>query len=89
LAVGTPVVASQVDGIVDIVRDGVDGFLVLPDDPDVLAERIVMMLSDPELRDRMGANGRQRFLSCFEQRTIIRKQIQWFEGIVSIRKNKG
>jgi len=83
MAVGTPVVASQVGGIVEIIRDGQDGFLVPPDDPQALANRLYLILSDPALRAQMGQNARQHFLDRFEQRANIVKQADWFEALVA------
>ncbi len=82
MAVGTPVVASRVGGLAEIVRDEVDGFLVPPDDPDTLADRLAILLKDAALRERMGHNARQRFLEEFEQTRLVRKQADWFEEIV-------
>lgn len=82
MSVGTPVIASAVGGIPEIIRDGVDGFLVPPDDPEALAEKIKLLLSDPELREQMGKNARQRFLDVFEQTKSIEQQVLWFENLV-------
>jgi glycosyltransferase involved in cell wall biosynthesis len=53
MAVGTPVVASAVDGLPEVVTDGVDGALVAPGDPDALAAAIRRVLAR---RDELGAN---------------------------------
>ena len=61
MAVGTPVVASNVDGLPEVVRDGVDGILVEPGDTHALAAAVVDVLAR---RDEMGAAARtsaQRF----------------------------
>ncbi len=86
MAVGTPVVASQVGGIPEIIRDGQDGFLVPPDDPQALADRLRLLLTDPALRARMSQSARQRFLDCFEQRANIARQADWFEALVADSK---
>lgn len=57
LASGTPVVAFDVGGVSDVVREGVDGFLVPPGDVDAAAERLYRLATDPELRRTMGAAG--------------------------------
>jgi glycosyltransferase involved in cell wall biosynthesis len=44
------------------VRDGEDGFLVDPGATDELAERLARLARDPELRERMGRQGRERVL---------------------------
>lgn len=82
LAVGTPVVASCVGGIVEVIRDGVDGFLVPPDNPEVLAEKLLSLLSNSHLRRTMSRNARERFLTTFEQSKVVKEQADWFEKIV-------
>jgi glycosyltransferase involved in cell wall biosynthesis len=62
---GRPVVATRVGGVPDVVRDGVDGFLVEAGAIDDLAERLARLAADPELRRRMGAAGRERVLSRY------------------------
>lgn len=54
-AMGLPAVATHVDGVPEVVRDGLTGLLVPPRDSVALATAIVAMLSDPERRRAMGA----------------------------------
>jgi D-inositol-3-phosphate glycosyltransferase len=55
MACGTPVVASKVGGLAFNVQDGHTGFLVPDDDPEALAAKIRLILKDPDLRQRLGA----------------------------------
>jgi glycosyltransferase involved in cell wall biosynthesis len=55
MAVGTPVVATRVDGLPEVVRDGVTGRLVSPGDPDGIANAVLDVLAH---RDEMGAAAR-------------------------------
>ena len=82
MAVATPLVASKVGGIPEVVRDGVDGFLVPPDDPDALASRIRQLLLDQELRKKMGQNAREKFLMDYDQRNIIAQQVSFLEKLI-------
>ncbi len=82
MSTGTAVIASNVGPIPEIIRDGVDGFLVPPDDPESLAAKLKILLSSAELRERMGRNGRERFLSEFELSRNIGRHADWFEQIV-------
>jgi glycosyltransferase involved in cell wall biosynthesis len=65
LASGRPVVATRVGGVPDVVRDGVDGFLVEAGAIDDLADRLARLAADPDLRERMGAAGRERVVSRY------------------------
>jgi glycosyltransferase involved in cell wall biosynthesis len=56
LACATPVIASNVGGLREVVRDGENGLLVPPEDPDALAAALGRLL-DPELRARLGDAG--------------------------------
>jgi glycosyltransferase involved in cell wall biosynthesis len=53
MAIGIPVVATDVGGVSDIVADGETGLLVPPEDPAALAAAIERLLTDVELRDRV------------------------------------
>jgi D-inositol-3-phosphate glycosyltransferase len=57
MACGSPVIASRVGGLVTTVRDGVTGFLIPEADVDALAERIGVLVADPDLRWRVGREG--------------------------------
>ena len=56
MACGTPVIASQVGGLAYLVKDGETGYHVPFDSPDVLAKKLGALLSDRELRKKMGGN---------------------------------
>jgi glycosyltransferase involved in cell wall biosynthesis len=55
---GRAVIGSRVGGIPDLVRDGENGLLVEPEDPEALAEALRRVLSDAELAARLGAEAR-------------------------------
>ncbi len=65
MAVGLPVVASQVGGVPEVVTDGIDGVLVRPGEAAALCDALGCVLSDAPLRDRIGAEAavtaRERF----------------------------
>lgn len=60
MACGRPVVGSAVGGLTYTVVDGATGFLVPPRDPKALADRLEVLLTQPEMRRRMGVAGRER-----------------------------
>ena len=55
MACGTPVVASQVGGLAFLVQDNITGFTVPVDEPAALAEKLEILMTDHDLRQRMGA----------------------------------
>jgi len=58
MATGKAVVGTRVGGIVDVIKDGERGAIVEANDTEGMAETIVKMLTDDEMRVRLGANGR-------------------------------
>ena len=65
LAAERPTVATRVGGVPDVVREGVDGYLVDVGDADTLAARLVELAGDPDKRDAMGREGRRRVLERY------------------------
>lgn len=59
MACGTPVVAFEVGGIPETIRDGETGLLARADDPSMLADKIVTLLQNRELRERVGRASRE------------------------------
>lgn len=60
MACGLPIVATNVRGIPNIVEEGVNGYLVNVKSPDEMAERILFLLQNDEMRERMSANNREK-----------------------------
>jgi glycosyltransferase involved in cell wall biosynthesis len=60
MAMGKPVISTNVGGIPEVVLDGVTGILVPPEDSKALSHAIMGLLGDPYLRECMGQEGRRR-----------------------------
>jgi glycosyltransferase involved in cell wall biosynthesis len=73
MAAGKPVVASRVGGIVELVEEGVTGFLVPPGDSAALADRLDRLVSDPELRERFGRLAAKRTGEHFSAAAMVRQ----------------
>ena len=69
-AMGRPIVATAIPGVVEIVEDGANGLLVPPMDSTALAEAIGRLLDDPALRSRYGAVGRRKAEEQFDDNLV-------------------
>jgi len=65
MASGTPVVASRLGGLPEVVEHGVTGFLVEPGNVDELRARLAELLGDRRLAEKLGRNARERVLETF------------------------
>ncbi len=72
-ACGTPVIASRLGALAEIVEDGVTGALVPPNDPVQLGHRLASFLSDPALASRLGCAARQVFLERYTPAVNLRR----------------
>jgi glycosyltransferase involved in cell wall biosynthesis len=63
LAVGTPVIATAVGGVPEVVDDGENGLLVAAGRPDALAAAVARLVEEPGLRDRLAAGARESVAS--------------------------
>lgn len=88
LAVGTPVIGSNVGGIKEIIRDTKDGFLFEPGNPQALADKIKLFFGPETDQSSMRVNARQRFISNFEQKILLRDQTNWLLSELK-KKRKG
>jgi glycosyltransferase involved in cell wall biosynthesis len=72
LASGRPVVATAVNGVVDIVEPGSTGLLAPPADPETLGRKVTWLLDHPDAARRMGEAGRLRARALFEPSLMCR-----------------
>jgi teichuronic acid biosynthesis glycosyltransferase TuaC len=56
------IIASNVGGIPEQVKDNFNGFLIEPEDPEILSYKINYLLNNPKLMEKMGKNGRKRII---------------------------
>jgi len=83
-----PIVATNVQGIPDLVIDGKTGILVPPKNPDALARAVCVLARDPALRKSMGkagcahVNRRIDGLPCFSSDRMIRLLEELYESVL-------
>ncbi len=66
MAMEIPCVATRINGIPELIRDGVDGLLVSPSDEEEMADAIARMMDDAALRVRLGEAGRRRVCEKYD-----------------------
>ena len=71
MAYGVPVISTRVGGIPELVRDGIDGFLIEPGDRAALEDRLRRLAEDARLRRTMGDAARARILAEFSEAAVL------------------
>lgn len=88
MACETPVVASAVGGILEVVEDGKTGLLVPPAKPEALAQALTRVLENPELGARMGRAGRKRVEEKFSWVSVAERTEQVYaEAIAEFKRS--
>jgi glycosyltransferase involved in cell wall biosynthesis len=82
MAGGKPVVAYDVGGNPEAVRDGETGILMPLRRPEELADAMVRLLRDPELRNNMGEKGRERATELFSLERMVREMEGLYESLM-------
>jgi glycosyltransferase involved in cell wall biosynthesis len=80
---GRPIVASDIPGCRTIVMDGINGFLVPVNDVQELANALIKLVSDRNLRMVMGAAGRNFILEKFTTQNINQHTIQVYDSLIN------
>jgi glycosyltransferase involved in cell wall biosynthesis len=81
MALGVPVVATNIGGSIEQVENGRTGFLVPPSDPDGVASAILKLLNDVDLRKSMGKAGRERVAREFTLERTRRRLEDIYQGL--------
>lgn len=81
-ATGLPVIASDVDGIRDIIESGQNGLMVPKEDESALAEAIVKLMDDPAERMRLGSRLERKVREQFSLAQTVRKHEELYLGLV-------
>jgi glycogen synthase len=83
MACGTPVVASRVGGIPEVVVDGETGVLLPPNDPQAIAAAVRDLGKDPERAARLGAAGRRRVEAEFSWERIAARTLDVYRDAIA------
>ncbi len=82
LASGVPVVGTRVDGAAEVIRDGINGYLLAPGDINGMAERVLALLANPTLAADMGRRG-ESLPPEFDIHDMVRRQEREYEQLLA------
>jgi D-inositol-3-phosphate glycosyltransferase len=83
MACGTPVIASEVGGLAFLVRDGETGFHVPDRDPEALADKLQMIISNPDLRAKLGQRAAE-YAKQYAWPVIAEKIIKVYDSVRAV-----
>lgn len=81
-----PVIATDIGGPREIIKNGVSGFLISPGNPGILSETVELFLQDPDLGQKMGNEGFNRILAKFNIETFSFKINMFYEELMKDEK---
>jgi glycosyltransferase involved in cell wall biosynthesis len=87
MAMGVPVVATAVSAIPELVETEKTGLLVQPGQPKALAEAMIRLLTNTELRSRVISAARQRVMQDFDNKILIKQLADIYKGEISELKD--
>ena len=78
-AVGLPIITTDAVGCRECVDEGINGFLVPVKDPFALAERMIRLIEDPALMEKMGKASRLKAEKEFSLSMVVKKTFEIYE----------
>jgi len=88
-ASGLPAVATKVGGVSEVVMDGVSGYLVQPGDAEAMAEKLDLLVNDPERRRIMGMAGRKMVEEKYDIRKLNKKLVELYRSLLAEKASRG
>lgn len=85
MASGLPIVATKVGGVPEIIKDGKNGFLVESKNPERIAERILLLLKNDELRERM-SRANKKEVEKYTWESVVGRLEEVYLNVLSSRK---
>lgn len=88
MASGVPVIAPNVGGVPDLIRDGENGLLINPLSADSMRSAVSRLLSNPELAARLVRQARKDAEEKYHPRVIAQKHVEIYEEVVGAKKKR-
>ncbi|MBY6188479.1 glycosyltransferase family 4 protein [Marinobacter hydrocarbonoclasticus] len=80
-ASATAVMANRTGGIPEVVKDGITGALIPPDQPEQLKPALTRLMESPPLRETLGNQGREHVITMFEMRRMVQITFEHYERL--------
>lgn len=85
LGVGLPVLATNVGGASEVIMSGENGVLIEPNDVSAIADEVIRLSRDPELRKRLGESGRRTVTENFTAEQMVERQVELYKSWLAKR----
>ena len=82
LMLGIPCIGSNVGGIPEIIDNGINGFIVEPENSEQIAEKIKMLIADKTLREKFSRNGKEKIRKRFDAEKIIEQHEKLYKKVM-------
>lgn len=86
LASGKPMIVTNSGGMPEIIQDGINGYVVPVKDYEAIASRIITLLGDEDLRERIGSTGRKFTELRFTKKTMADNNIKIYKQVLGIKQ---
>ena len=82
MALGAAVIGSRAGGMAEMIEEGVSGFLVSPDSPDELAQKLLTLLRDKRMRDALGRSAMRRVREKFSSDVVVNDTVAFYRTVL-------
>ncbi len=89
MAAGVPVVATRVEGVDEVIIDGVHGLLVPPENAHELSKALIHMVQHPEMRKKMGAAAREHVMKSHTTDVMFEKYYDLIVNLLEAKRPSG
>jgi glycosyltransferase involved in cell wall biosynthesis len=83
MSMGKAVIVSKTGPGPEIIEDGLNGLLCDPFDPESIAEKIILILNNTDMRKKLGENARKKVLQEFSIDVLVKKNLDFYENCLS------
>ncbi|MDP8262706.1 MAG: glycosyltransferase family 4 protein [Candidatus Ancaeobacter aquaticus] len=83
-----PIIVTRAGGMPEIIKDGINGFVIPIRDFEIMAAKINTLLEDKRLKERLGYTGRQMVMSQYTKEKVTEDTVRVYENVLRDRKKK-